>query len=128
MHALTPEECPAAPFSAQSARGRVRGGNVGPVTEPATVSECHEALVRIHVRLAELTRKPEPAADEELTRPQAAELVGEPSSDRLFRRGMWEPARVRTYQKAPLYSRAKLLAIKAEQERRSSIRNLHLVV
>jgi len=85
-------------------------------------------LACVHARLAELTAEPEPPADEELTREQAAELTGEPSPDRLFRRQIWERARVKTYQKRPLYSRKMLLAIKAEEERKSSVRNMRLVV
>jgi len=130
MLALTHEEATVAPGSGQSAGRRAREGKLGPVTE-LTASECHLALASIHARLAELTASPKPSADEELTREQAAELVGEPSADRLFRRGIWERARVKTHAKKPLYSKRKLLAIMAERDRQSGIafaRGLRLVV
>jgi len=95
----------------------------GVAFQTLTVSEIYAVIGCGFARLVELTAKPEPAPDVDLTRQEAAKLVGEPTADTFYRHGLWERARVRTFQKQPLYSRSKLLTIKTEQDRKAAIAN-----
>ena len=87
---------------------------------PRTRSEAYCQLAAAFAALAELEAKPD--EPDEVTREEAAAITGEPSADTLYRRGIWEKARVKDWQKKPFYSRKILLDLMSRRAVKSVLR------